>query len=109
MEFHENVPYKFRDMLKMGKVRVPVFILAPTRENFNNKGAGQPSHPQRLISVFVIRFLVRITSKLATSELICLRKIKSIQSQVVFSIEFFDEHIWYIVHTQNWNLSCTSK
>ena len=35
----------------------------------NNTGADQPAHPRRLISAFVIRFLERIISKLATSEL----------------------------------------
>ena len=35
----------------------------------NNKGADQPAHPRRLISVFVIRFLLSIISRLATSEI----------------------------------------
>ena len=34
----------------------------------NNKGADQPVHPRRLISAFVIPFLERIISKLATSK-----------------------------------------
>ena len=43
-----------------------------TRENLssgcaNNKGANQSAHPRSLISAFVIRLLVRIISKLATS------------------------------------------
>ena len=35
----------------------------------NNKGADQPVHPRRLISVFVIRFLESTISKLTTSEI----------------------------------------
>ena len=35
----------------------------------NNKGANQPAHPRSLVSVFVIRFLKSIISKLATSEI----------------------------------------
>ena len=34
----------------------------------NNTGADQPAHPRSLISTFVIRFLERIMSKLATGE-----------------------------------------
>ena len=35
----------------------------------NNTGADQPAHPRSLISAFVIRFLVSIISRLATSEI----------------------------------------
>ena len=35
----------------------------------NNNSAGQPAHPCRMISAFVIRFLESIISKLATSEI----------------------------------------
>ena len=35
----------------------------------NNKGADQPAHPRSLISAFVIRYLARFLSKLATSEI----------------------------------------
>ena len=35
----------------------------------NNTGADQPAHPRSLISAFVIRFVVSITSKIATSEI----------------------------------------
>ena len=35
----------------------------------NNKGADQSVHLRRLISVFVIRFLESIISRLATSEI----------------------------------------
>ena len=35
----------------------------------NNNGPDQPAHPRRLISAFVICFLERIISKLATSEI----------------------------------------
>ena len=34
-----------------------------------NTGADQPAHPRSLISAFVIRFLERTISKLATSEI----------------------------------------
>ena len=34
-----------------------------------NTGASQPAHQRRLISAFVIRFLERIISKLATSKM----------------------------------------
>ena len=49
-------------------------IVASTRENLssgfaNNKGADQPAHTRRLISAFVIRLLVSIISKLASSEI----------------------------------------
>ena len=49
-------------------------IWASTRENLssgcaNNTDADQLAHPRRLISAFVIRFLERIISKLATSEI----------------------------------------
>ena len=48
--------------------------MASKRENLssgfvNNKGTGQPAHPRRLISAFVIRFFVSIISKLDTDEL----------------------------------------
>ena len=36
----------------------------------NNKGADQPTHPGRLISAFVIRFLNSIISNLATNEIL---------------------------------------
>ena len=35
----------------------------------NSKGADQPAHPRRLISVFGIRFVESIISILATSEI----------------------------------------
>ena len=35
----------------------------------NKKGADQPVHPRRLISIFVDCFLESIISKLATSEI----------------------------------------
>ena len=35
----------------------------------NNKDAGQPAHPCRLISAFVIRLLESIIHKLATREI----------------------------------------
>ena len=49
-------------------------IWASTPENLssvfaNNKGAAQPVHLCRLISTFVIRFLLSIISKLATCEI----------------------------------------
>ena len=48
--------------------------LASTRENLsseftNNKGADQPAHPHRMISVFVVHFMQSIISKLAASEI----------------------------------------
>ena len=45
-------------------VRKPVF-----GGSANNTGADQPAHPRSLISVFVIRFLESIISRLATSEI----------------------------------------
>ena len=49
-------------------------IWASTQENLSsgfatNKGADQPAHPCRLISVFVIRFLKSIISKLASRKI----------------------------------------
>ena len=35
----------------------------------NNTGADQPAHPRSLISPFVLRFLERTISKLATNEI----------------------------------------
>ena len=35
----------------------------------NNKGTDQPAHPRSLISAFVIRLLISIISRLATSEI----------------------------------------
>ena len=34
----------------------------------NNKGADQPAHPRRLISIFVVRYLDSIISVLAKSK-----------------------------------------
>ena len=51
------------------------FLNGPRREKSclrdfaNNTGADRPAHSRRLISAFVIRFLERIISKLATSEI----------------------------------------
>ena len=35
----------------------------------NNKGTDQPAHPHRLLSIFAIRFLESIISKLAKDEI----------------------------------------
>ena len=61
-------------LLKVSSEFLLGFIWASTQENLslgfvNNKGAGQPVHPHRLISAFVIRFLESIISKLATGEI----------------------------------------
>ena len=47
-------------------------LFGPRREKTmvsKNTGADQPAHPYSLISAFVFRFLERITSKLARSEI----------------------------------------
>ena len=33
----------------------------------HNKGADQPVHPRIIVSAFIIRFLVSVTTKLVTS------------------------------------------
>ena len=57
--------------------RIAIFILYELRRKItrllrfaNNEGADQPAHQRRLISAFVIRFLVDIIPKLATSEIL---------------------------------------
>ena len=50
------------------------FIWASNQENLssgfaNNKGAGQPTRPRRLICAFVIRFLESFISHLATRKI----------------------------------------
>ena len=67
-----------------------IAIWASTRENLslafeNNKGAGQPAHPRRLISAFVIRLLESTISKLATSE-ISIVKLVTVAEESDFSI-----------------------
>ena len=52
-----------------------------------NKGADQPAHPRILISVFVIRLLKRIISRLATSE-ISLFYLESVAEETVFETSF---------------------
>ena len=50
-------------------------VFGPRREKTclrgfaNNTGADQPAHPRSLISAFVFRFLERIISRLAMSEI----------------------------------------
>ena len=55
-------------------VNISLMDITLTQENLslrfaNNKIADQPMHLRRLISVFVIRFLKSIISKLATGEI----------------------------------------
>ena len=55
---------------KLSKAISSLFPIKPCfRRVAKNTGADQPTHPHRLISAFVIRFLESIISKLATSEL----------------------------------------
>ena len=59
-----------RDLRKQHSGKI---LYGPQREKTclrgfaNNTGAEQPAHPRSLISAFVIRFLVSIISRLATS------------------------------------------
>ena len=52
-----------------------ILLYGPRREKTclqrvaNNKGADQPAHPRSLISAFVLLFLERITSELATNKI----------------------------------------
>ena len=52
-----------------------LLLFGPQRERTclrgfaNNTDADQPAHPRRLISAFVIRFLVSFICKLATGEI----------------------------------------
>ena len=71
---HEYTKSKTDEGYAIEKLLLAHYIWAATRENLssvfaNNKGADQPAHPRRLISVFVIRVLESIICKLNTSEI----------------------------------------
>ena len=82
------------DMFFLLPYPLVLFIFGPRHEKNclrgfeNNKGADQPPHSRRLVSMFVIRFLESIISKLATSK-ISIFYLVSVAEQTGLCLVFF--------------------